>query len=183
MDDSSYQEVIKKPSSSMEPKVIAKIKSCLIPGAPAKAPVMEKDLPFAPKSIDFADEGMSCETKFSDINPALSSKHAWSAMSPCVDRRSLNGKSLPILNGSYVTVDSPDPTSKFYSKSPPLNNYVGDIDSPDLEASYEMANLRSPGMLFAEKYMCDRCNAAQMVFLMLINWPAILCFSCRLWSR
>ena len=158
VDDSIYKEVTKIPSSSMEPRAIVKSKSCLIPGAPAKAPIMEKDLPFAPKSIDFADEGMSCETKFSDNNPSLSSKHAWSAMSPCSDRKSSNGASLPILNGSNVTVDSPDPTSKFYAKSPPLTNYLGDVDSPDLEASYEMANLRSPGKSIAVNFLINRCH-------------------------
>ena len=63
----------------------------------------------------------------------LNVKHAWPAVTPSNDRKVNKGRSLPVLHGSNVTVDSPDPTSKFYVKSPSINKF---LDSPDSDGSY-----------------------------------------------
>ena len=64
----------------------------------------------------------------------LNVKHAWPAVTPNNDRKvNRGGRSLPVLHGSNVTVDSPDPTSKFYVKSPSINKF---LDSPESDRSY-----------------------------------------------
>ena len=66
----------------------------------------------------------------------LSSRHAWGAATPTIDPKIYkvrNGTSLPALYGSNVTVDSPDPNSKYYARSSPFNK---SSDSPEVDASY-----------------------------------------------
>lgn len=134
--------------TTLDSRGVVKTTDCQIPGAPKKKQLMEHDLLCAPKSIDFANEGKSFEDEFSSEDPAMLSKHAWTAQLPSTDTKSHNGSSLPVLNGSNITVDSPDPTSKFYSKSPP-SNCSGEPDSTDSEALYlamcNIANMCSPG--------------------------------------
>lgn len=64
----------------------------------------------------------------------LSSRHAWGVTTPTFDRKVFkvkNGTSLPALYGSNVTVDSPDPNSKYYARSSPFNK---SSDSPEIDA-------------------------------------------------
>lgn len=105
-----------------------------ISGSSLMMPSLEKDLLPAPKSIDFAVEGLDYG-EFCRLNSMLASRHAWIISSPNSDTKSCSVSSLPHLNASGVSVDSPDVTSKFYAKSPPLRNYPRDNDSPEVEAS------------------------------------------------
>ena len=102
-------------------------------------PSIEKDLLPVPKSIDFAVEGIDYGD-YCRLNSSLSSKHAWITSSPNSDPKSCSLSSLPHLNSFGVSVDSPDITSKFYAKSPPLRNYSKDNDSPEAEASSSILN-------------------------------------------
>jgi hypothetical protein len=105
-----------------------------IRGSSLVMPSLEKDLLPAPKSIDFAVEGLDYG-EFCRLNSMLASRHAWIISSPNSDTKSCGVSCLPHLTASGVSVDSPDVTSKFYAKSPPLRNYQRDNDSPELEAS------------------------------------------------
>lgn len=97
-----------------------------------------KSRPLMPLSINSTSD----ESNFCPYGEAalLGTRHAWVAMTPTFDRKSAKlkrGTSLPALYGSNVTVDSPDPNSKYYSKSPPIHKHT---DSPDSDASYLAAN-------------------------------------------
>ena len=144
-----YRIAAKPSNKVLESKIIVKSSNCHTPGAPQKKFMMEHDMLFAPKSIDFSNEGKTFEDEYCGGNPLLFSKHAWTAQSPSSDAKCHNGSSLPVLNGTNITVDSPDPTSKFYSKSPPCG-YSADPDSPEPEdlfrAMCDIANISSPGM-------------------------------------
>lgn len=142
-------KIVAKPSNTVaESKIKVKTSNCHTPGAPQKVIMIEHDMLCAPKSIDFSNEGKTFEDEFCGGNPLLFSKHAWTAQSPNSDAKCHIGSSLPVLNGTNITVDSPDPTSKFYSKSPP-SGYSGDPDSPDpddlFRAMCDVANISSPG--------------------------------------
>jgi hypothetical protein len=143
-----YLIAAKSSHTVLESKIIVKSSNFHTPGAPKKKLMMEHDMLCVPKSIDFSNEGKTFEDEFCGGNPLLFSKHAWTAQSPNSDVKCYTGSSLPVLNGTNITVDSPDPTSKFYSKSPP-SSYSGNPDSPDPEdlfrAMCDIANISSPG--------------------------------------
>jgi hypothetical protein len=108
-------------------------KSDEIPRAPAKFSSIANEKmkrALAPLSIlsMLNEDNISHETK------ALNTKQAWTAITPKEEiKRGNKGRSLPVLNGSNVTVDSPDPTSKFHARRS-SGVYIDQHDSPDVEA-------------------------------------------------
>ena len=130
----NVHSILKPTIAHADPSRIIDAPLINIRGSSLVMPSLEKDLLPAPKSMDFAVEGLDYG-EFCRLNSMLASRHAWIISSPNSDTKSCSVSSLPHLNASGVSVDSPDVTSKFYAKSPPLRNYTRDNDSPEVEAS------------------------------------------------
>ena len=144
-----------KSSSKAEPRVV-KMSNLHKPGAPPARRLSTclekvKQTALAPLSLIFHNDEANFQQSHAET--LLSTKHAWAVLTPNNDRK--KNRSLPVLNGSNVTVDSPDPTSKFF-KSPPIpsnpSKYSESSDSPDTVASFLAVNdimamtLVSPGL-------------------------------------
>jgi hypothetical protein len=127
------REPLSTPQDKQHSKKSPVTKSDEIPRAPAKYSSIGNEKmkrPLAPLSI----LSMLNEDNISHERKALNARHAWTAITPKKEsKRGNKGRSLPVLNGSNVTVDSPDPTSKFHTRQS-SGNYIDQHDSPDVEA-------------------------------------------------
>jgi hypothetical protein len=128
------RQPLSTPQDKLQSKKNLNTKSDDIPRAPAKHASIANEKcmkrPLAPLSIlsMLNEDNNNQETK------GLDAKYAWTAITPKKEIKKGNkGRSLPVLNGSNVTVDSPDPTSKFHTRSS-SNIYIDLHDSPDVEA-------------------------------------------------